>query len=93
MSPHSPSFTTATWVVTNDRRLRREVVNALGLPVRANSADEFVLRFVLDERTHVDELIDEMVTKRQRRPVTGAALLDQLTVALPRAIAKLRSDD
>lgn len=82
----------ADLVVTNDRRLRREI-DALGLPLRAISADEFVLRLVLDDRTHVDEVIEELITKRQRRPVTRAALLDQLSVALPRAIANLRSAD
>lgn len=82
----------ADLVVTNDRRLRREI-NALGMPVRATSADEFVLRLILDERTQVDEVIDELVTKRQDRPVSRAALLDQLAVALPRSIAKLRSAD
>ena len=79
-------------VVTNDRRLRREI-NALSLPLRALSADEFVLRLVLDDRTQVDDVIDELVTKRQRRPVTRAALLDQLAVAVPRAIGELRSAD
>ena len=79
-------------VVTNDRRLRREI-NALSLPLRALSADEFVLRLVVDDRTQVDDVIDELVTKRQRRPVTRAALLDQLAVAVPRAIAELRSAD
>jgi hypothetical protein len=79
-------------VVTNDRRLRREV-NALGLPLQAVSADEFVLRLALDGRTHIAEVVDEMVTKRRRRPITRAALLDQLAVARPRAIAELRSTD
>lgn len=46
---------------------------------------------VLDDRTQVDDVIDELVTKRQRRPVTRAALLDQLATALPHAIAELRS--
>ncbi len=82
----------ADLVVTNDRRLRREI-NALGLPLQAFSADEFVVRLVLDDRTRVDEVVDDLVTKRQRRPVTRAALLDQLAVALPRAIAELRSAD
>lgn len=67
----------ADLVVTNDRRLRREI-NARSMPLRALSADEFVLRLVLDDRTQVDDVIDELVTKRQRRPVTRAALLDQL---------------
>ena len=79
-------------VVTNDRRLRREI-NALTMPFRALSADEFVLRLVVDDRTQVDDVIDELVTKRQRRPVTRAALLDQLAIAVPHAIAELRSAD
>ena len=82
----------ADLVVTNDRRLRREI-DALTMPLRALSADEFVLHLVLADRTHVDDVIDELVTKRQRRPVTRAALLDQLAVAVPRAIAELRSAD
>lgn len=80
----------ADLVVTNDRRLRREI-NALSLPLRALSADEFVLHLVLDNRTLVDDVIDALVTKRQRRPVTRAALLGQLAGALPRAVAELRS--
>ncbi len=80
----------ADLVVTNDRRLRREI-NTLSLPLRALSADEFVLHLVLDNHTQVDEVIDELVTKRQRRPITRLALLDQLSAALPGAVAELRS--
>ncbi len=82
----------ADLVVTNDRRLRQEI-NALSLPLRALSADEFVLRLVLDGHMQVDDVIDELVTKRQRRPVTRAAMLDQHAAAIPRAIAELRSAD
>jgi len=80
----------ADLVVTNDRRLRREI-NASSLPLRALSADEFVLHLVLDNRTLVDDVIDELVTKRQRKPVTRPALLDRLAAAVPRAVAELRS--
>lgn len=62
-------------------------------PEPVGGRDEFVLRLVLDNRTQVDDVTDELVTKRQRRPVTQAVLLDQLAVALPRAIARLRSTD
>jgi hypothetical protein len=48
---------------------------------------------MLDDRTRMDEVVDNLVTKRQRRPVTREALLDQLAAALPHAITELRSAD
>lgn len=76
-------------VVTNDRRLRREI-DALGQPFRALTADDFVLRLLIDNRDGADDVIDVLVAKRTRRPITRDALIDQLAVPLPRFVAELR---
>jgi predicted nucleic acid-binding protein len=77
-------------VVTNDRRLRREI-DALGRSLRALTADEFVVRLLIGDREAVDEVIDVLVAKRTRRPITRDALIDQLALPLPRFVAELRA--
>lgn len=83
-----------TCTTSRKRTMLRSPADQRAQPaLRALTADEFVLRLVLDVRTQVHEVIDELITKRQRRPVTRVALLDQLDVAIPRAMAELRSAD
>jgi hypothetical protein len=50
-------------------------------------------RAALDEMTTDAEELRRRTLKRQRRSVTRAALLDQLAIAVPRAIGELRSAD
>lgn len=79
----------ADLVVTNDRRLRREI-NALGGALRAMSGDEFAQRLLVDQPDGIDGVIDALVTKRTRRPVTRMELIDQLAGTLPGFAAELR---
>jgi hypothetical protein len=73
-------------VVTNDRRLRRQI-DGLGRSLRALTADGFVLRLLIGERKGVDEVINVLVAKRTRQPITRDALIDQLAKWLPRFVA------
>ncbi len=79
-------------VVSNDRRLRREV-NALDRAVRAMTADEFAQRLLADRPDGIDAVIDALVAKRTRRPVTRAALLAQLAGTFPQFVAEVRRRD
>jgi len=76
-------------VVSNDRRLRREV-NALGEPLLAVNGDEFAQRLLIDQPDGVDAAIDALVAKRTRRPVTRSELIDQLAGSFPGFAAELR---
>src|SRR5680860_1382621 len=91
-----PRFTVATalahgvdLVVSNDRRLRREI-NALGGPLRAVTGDEFAQQLLADQPDGIDAAIDALVAKRTRRPVTRGELIDQLAGSFPRFAAELR---
>lgn len=79
-------------VVSNDRRLRREI-NRLNRPLRAVSADDLMLGLYDADRDGVDEVLATMVAKRVRRPVTRAELLDQLSGSFPRFAATLTGGD
>ncbi len=69
-------------IVSNDRRLRREI-NALGQPLRAVTGDEFAQELLLNEPDGSEAVIDALVAKRTRHPVTRTELLDQLASTLP----------
>ncbi|MGH9030855.1 MAG: PIN domain-containing protein [Acidimicrobiia bacterium] len=75
-------------VVTNDRRLRREI-EALDEPLRSASADDFAVSLLGDDRDAIEQVLDELVTKRVRRRVTRDALLDPLARAFPSFVAAL----
>lgn len=75
-------------VVTNDRRLRREI-DALGRPLRAASGDGFAISLLADARDAIDQVLDDLVAKRVRRPVTRDQLLDQLAGAFPSFVTAL----
>ena len=79
----------ADLVVSNDRRLRREI-NAMGLPLRAVTGDEFAQRLLADQPDGIDAVIDTLVAKRMRRPVTRSELVDQLAGGFPGFAAELR---
>lgn len=75
-------------IVTNDKRLRREVKAMEGGPV-AVAADEFAQHLLTDQPEGIDAVIDALVTKRTRRPVTRSELVNQLAVTLPGFAAEL----
>ena len=79
-------------VVTNDRRLRREI-NSVGLTLTAVSADEFALNLLATQREKVLAVIDTLVAKRTRHPVTRQELIDRLTRSVPRFTAGLRHSE
>lgn len=69
-------------VVSNDRRLRREI-NQLDRPVRAVTADDLMVGLFDADRDRVHDVIETMVAKRLRRPVTRAEI-GQLSGSFPR---------
>ena len=79
----------ADLVVSNDRRLRREI-NALDESLRAVTGDEFARRLLVDRPDVVDAVIDALVAKRTRRPATRSELIDQLAWSFPGFAAELR---
>lgn len=78
----------AELVVSNDRRLRREI-NALDQPLQAVTADEFAQQLLADQPDGIDTVIDALVAKRTRRPITRIELADQLTASFPGFAAEL----
>lgn len=79
----------ADLVVSNDRRLRREI-NALGGPLRAVTGDKFAQRLLVDQPNGIDAVIDALAAKRMRRPVTRSELIDQLAGSFACFAAELR---
>lgn len=79
----------ADLVVSNDRRLRREI-KALGEPLVAVTGDEFAQLLLADQPDGIDAAIDGLVAKRTRRPVTRNELIDQLHRSFPGFAADLR---
>lgn len=78
----------ADLVVSNDRRLRREI-NALDQPLQAVTADEFAQQLLADQPDGIDAVIDALVAKRTRRPITRIELVDQLAATFPGFAAEL----
>ena len=72
----------ADLVVSNDRRLRREI-NALDQPLQAVTTDEFAQQLLADQPDGIDAVIDALVAKRTRRPITRIELVGQLAVSFP----------
>lgn len=75
-------------VVTNDRRLQREI-DALGEPLGALSADEFATGLVASDAHLMGAVIDDLVAKRVVRPVSRDDLLSRLERAFPSLVAAL----
>ena len=76
-------------VVTNDRRLRREL-DQLAPLVPAADADRFALLLLHQDRDAMNEALAAMVAKRRRPPVTRSELIDQLAGAFPHFTAARR---
>ncbi len=72
----------ADFVVTNDRRLRREI-EAIGQPLGAVSADDFAVGLLGHDRDGVEQVIDDLVAKRVRRRITRDEFLDRLVNIFP----------
>lgn len=75
-------------VVTNDRRLRREI-DAIDGRLRAASCDGFAVSLLSDARDVIDQVLHDLVAKRVRRPVTRDQLLVQLAGAFPSSVTAL----
>jgi PIN domain len=69
-------------VVSNDRRLRREV-NTLERPLAAVTADDFALRLHCGHSAAVSDVVDVLTAKRTRRPVTRDEMIQQLARRCP----------
>lgn len=74
-------------VVTNDRRLQREIAD-LGSSLRAVSADEFAVSLMDSDARGMRAVVDTLVVKRARRPVTRDELLERLDTAVPAFVAR-----
>lgn len=77
-------------VVTNDRRLQREIAE-LGSSVRAVSADEFAVTLMDADPQAMQGVIDALVDKRVQRPVTRDQFLGQLENAMPALVTRQRA--
>lgn len=77
-------------VVTNDRRLRREI-GALEGTLAAGSADAFALDLLDRDPDGIADVLATLVAKRVRRPVSRDELLDQLSGPLPTFARQVRS--
>lgn len=77
-------------VVTNDRRLRREIAALVG-PLRARSADAFAVELADRDRAGLERVVDDLIAKRIRRPVDRDGLIEKLAPAHPGLAAKLRA--
>jgi len=75
-------------VVTNDRRLRREI-NAPDTSLRAVSGDEFVVSLHRTRPNDIDQVLEAMVAKRTRQPVARSDLLHALATPFPRFVAEV----
>lgn len=77
-------------VVTNDRRLRREIAD-LGSSLRAVSADEFAVTLMDSDTQGMRSVVDALIAKRVRRQISGEEILERLENALPAFVARQRS--
>ena len=76
-------------MVTNDRRLRREI-NGLGHVLRAVTGDTFVASLVDQNVGGLIAVIDTLVAKRTRPAMDRGAFLERLQPVFPIATEKLR---
>ncbi len=74
--------TEATWVVTNDKALRSEIAGA-GLNLEPLDGNAFVLRLWEASPGNVSEVVDSLIAKRHRRPVSPTAMAAWLSDHFP----------
>ena len=79
----------ATVAVTNDRRLRRQLTNALP-KLSAMSVDQFALHLFQRDVDAVHTILDTMAAKRTRPPMTVDELVTRLDRIFPTFAAKWR---
>lgn len=72
----------ATCLVTNDNALRSEITGS-GLSIEALDGDAFVLRIWEASPISVSEVIDALIAKRRRPPVSPASMAVRLHVHFP----------
>jgi hypothetical protein len=72
----------ATMVVTSDRRLRDQIA-ASKLGIEPLTGDAFAMRLWTEAPAEVGVVIESLIAKRQRRPVTGDEMADQLAPHFP----------
>lgn len=72
----------ATVVVTNDNALRSEIA-ASGLDLEPLDSDTFAMRLWEASPADVGEVVDALVAKRRRRPVSPEEMAEQLRVHFP----------
>jgi aminopeptidase N len=79
----------ATIAVTNDRRLRRQLSDALPkLP--AMSADQFALQHFQRDSEALNAILESMAGKRTRPPMTVDELVTRMERSFPKFAAKWR---
>ena len=76
-------------VVTNDRRLRREITG-LGLSLTASTADTFAVELAERDPETIEDVIAVLVSKRVQRPVTREELLTRLSRPLPSFVLRMQ---
>jgi hypothetical protein len=79
----------ATVAVTNDRRLRRQLSNALP-KLSAMSVDQFALHLFQRDVDAVHAILETMAAKRTRPPITADELVTRMDRAFPMFAAKWR---
>lgn len=80
----------AAAIVTNDIDLRSQV--AAALPIAAQSLDEFGIGLLRSSPESFSLLIDQLVAKRVRRPVSRGEMMQSLAAHIPTAIRMLKEE-
>lgn len=78
----------ASPIVTNDRRLRREVA-ASDLAVRGIDLDTFATTLWQSAPDEVTSVVDSLIRKRTRRPVSRSEMLEALRGHMPNLAQRL----
>lgn len=73
----------ATCVVTNDAELRAEITES-GLALEPLDGSDFAIRLWDAAPAEVGEVVDALIAKRRRRPVSAAVMAGQLGAHFPR---------
>lgn len=72
----------ASFVVTNDNALRSEIAGS-ALDLEPLDGADFAMRLWEASPSAVAEVVDAMIAKRRRRPVSAAKMANQLRVHFP----------
>lgn len=78
----------ATFVVTNDRRLRREI-DASGLELLPIDLDTFAIKLWASSPSGVRAVVNSLAAKRQRHPVSTAEMVETLAQQMPALVMAL----